>query len=164
MIFHRRILSHEGVLIKEMLNQLEHQECKLVTHILLNQSHATSGFKMRFAIGSQHIWCRGSQPKHVSNPDSAIQTFKPQFVSDVALWSTAYCPSRLNVAAILMNVAYAIAREGVRSKVLLGAGPVLVAACLRFRREKGQIRMASHCVDLDLFCAAYDLYGLNIFT
>ena len=25
-----------------------------------------SGFEMYFAIGSQHLWCRGSQPKHVS--------------------------------------------------------------------------------------------------
>ena len=26
-----------------------------------------SGFEMCFAVGSQHLWCRGSQPKHVSN-------------------------------------------------------------------------------------------------
>ena len=25
-------------------------------------------FKMCFAIGSRHVWCRGSQPKHVSHP------------------------------------------------------------------------------------------------
>ena len=33
-----------------------------------NGLHATSGFEMCFAIGSQHLWCRGSRPKHVSNP------------------------------------------------------------------------------------------------
>ena len=27
-----------------------------------------SGFGMCFTIGSQHLWCRESQPKHVSNP------------------------------------------------------------------------------------------------
>ena len=37
---------------------------------IINQNgvHATSGFEMCFAIGSQHLGCRGSQPKHVSNP------------------------------------------------------------------------------------------------
>ena len=34
----------------------------------LVQKVATSGFEMCFAIGSQHLWCPGSQPKHVSNP------------------------------------------------------------------------------------------------
>ena len=33
-----------------------------------NQNSTTSGFEMCFAIGSQHQRCRGSQPKHVSNP------------------------------------------------------------------------------------------------
>ena len=32
------------------------------------QNGAKSRFEMRFAIGPQHLWCRGSQPKHVSNP------------------------------------------------------------------------------------------------
>ena len=35
-----------------------------------------------FAIGSQHLWCGGSQPKHVSNPDSVIKKFKPHFIYD----------------------------------------------------------------------------------
>ena len=40
-----------------------------------NGLQATSGFEMCFAIGSQQLWCRGSQPKHVSNQDSVIKTF-----------------------------------------------------------------------------------------
>ena len=47
-----------------------------------NKQHAPFGFEMRFAIGSQHLWCRGSQPKHVSNPDSVIKKFKPHFIHD----------------------------------------------------------------------------------
>ena len=42
-----------------------------------------TGFEMRFAIGSQHLLCRGSQrsqTKHVSNPDSVIHMFKPHVV------------------------------------------------------------------------------------
>ena len=38
---------------------------------------AASGFEMWFAIGSQHLCCRGSHPKHVANPDPVIKTFKP---------------------------------------------------------------------------------------
>ena len=32
------------------------------------QNGPRTGFEMCFAIGSQQIWCRWSQPKHVSNP------------------------------------------------------------------------------------------------
>ena len=34
---------------------------------IMNQSGPTSGFEMYFAIGTQQLWCWGSQPKHVSN-------------------------------------------------------------------------------------------------
>ena len=37
-------------------------------HTIEKQNVVLSGFEMCFAIGSQHFWCRGSQPKHVSNP------------------------------------------------------------------------------------------------
>ena len=49
---------------------------------ILNQNglQVKSGFEMCFAIGSQHFGCRGSQPKHVSNPDSATKEFKPHFI------------------------------------------------------------------------------------
>ena len=33
---------------------------------------------MWFAIGSQHLWCRGSQPKHVSN--SVLKEIDPHFM------------------------------------------------------------------------------------
>ena len=46
---------------------------------ILNQTglQATSGFEMRFAIGSQHLGSgsQRSQPKHASNPDSVLKTF-----------------------------------------------------------------------------------------
>ena len=35
---------------------------------IVNQNGATSGFETCFATGSQHLWRRGSQPKHVSYP------------------------------------------------------------------------------------------------
>ena len=37
-----------------------------IIYIYIYQNGATSRFKMCFAIGSQHLWCRRSQPKHVS--------------------------------------------------------------------------------------------------
>ena len=49
-----------------------------------NMNRATSGFELGFAIVSQHFWCRGSQPKHVSNPDSVIKKSKPPFIYDAA--------------------------------------------------------------------------------
>ena len=59
------------------------------TTMLVSQSHilykngATSAFEMCFAIRSQHLWCRvpTSQPKHVSNPHSAIK--KVQLLYDL---------------------------------------------------------------------------------
>ena len=50
--------------------------------IYQNGLRATSGFEMCFSIGSLHLWCRGSQPKHVSNPDSATKTIKPHMMYD----------------------------------------------------------------------------------
>ena len=39
---------------------------------IIHPNGATSGFEMWFALGSHHLWCRGSQPKHVSNPAERI--------------------------------------------------------------------------------------------
>ena len=46
------------------------------------QNSAPSGFEMCLAPStfSQHVWCRGSQPKHVSNPDSVMKKFKPHLI------------------------------------------------------------------------------------
>ena len=49
-------------------------------HRSINKNGATSGFEMYFAIGYQHLWCRGSQPKHVSNPDAVIKKFNPHLL------------------------------------------------------------------------------------
>ena len=46
----------------------------------INQNGATSGLEMCFAVGSQYQRCRGSQPKHVSNPESVIKKFKPHLI------------------------------------------------------------------------------------
>ena len=40
---------------------------------------------IRDVFSSQHLWCQGSQPKHVSNPDSVIKKFKPHFIYDCLL-------------------------------------------------------------------------------
>ena len=50
----------------------------------INQNGATSGFEMCFAIGSQHLTCRESQPKHVSNPDFGIKN--PPIWFMIACW------------------------------------------------------------------------------
>ena len=47
-------------------SQRRRQDRPLIT--IINPNGASFGFEMCFAIGSQHLWCRGSQPKHVSNP------------------------------------------------------------------------------------------------
>ena len=47
---------------------------------IIYQNGETSGFEMCFAIGSRHQRCRGSQPKHASNPGSVITKFKPHFI------------------------------------------------------------------------------------
>ena len=46
---------------------LDYETLRPVNHKFINKNAATSGFEMWFAIGSQHLWCRGSQPKHVSD-------------------------------------------------------------------------------------------------
>ena len=33
-----------------------------------------------FCIESQHLWCWGPQPKHVSDPDSVANTFEPHSI------------------------------------------------------------------------------------
>ena len=45
---------------------------------IINQNGATAEFERCFAIGSQHLWCRGSQPKHALNPDSVFKKFEPR--------------------------------------------------------------------------------------
>ena len=40
---------------------------------------------MCFATGSQHLWRRGSQPKHVSNPDSVMLKLNPHAIDDCLL-------------------------------------------------------------------------------
>ena len=42
----------------------------IITSLPLFKMAPTSGFEMCFALGSQHLRCRGSQRKHASNPDS----------------------------------------------------------------------------------------------
>ena len=46
---------------------------------ILNQNGARNIW-IRDVFCSPHLWCRGSQPKHVSNPDSVIKKFKPHFL------------------------------------------------------------------------------------
>ena len=60
----KKMTAHnEGVYLQAPINPPKARQ----THII-NQNGATSGFKMCFAIGSQHLCCRESQPKHVANP------------------------------------------------------------------------------------------------
>ena len=47
--------------VKSAFTQLQHYEARLLQ--ILNQTGATSAFEMRFATGSQHLWCRGYRPK-----------------------------------------------------------------------------------------------------
>ena len=42
--------------------------------------HLDSGCVFAIFIGSQHLWCQGSQPKHVSNPDSVLRKSKPHLM------------------------------------------------------------------------------------
>ena len=41
-----------------------------------------SNIWIRDVFFTQHLWCRGSQPKHVSNPDSVTKKFNPNFIYD----------------------------------------------------------------------------------
>ena len=41
---------------------------------ILNHNGATSGFEICFGWDPRHLWCRGSQPKHVSNQVRGVPT------------------------------------------------------------------------------------------
>ena len=50
---------------------------QMIKSLPLFQNGAKSVCEMCFAIGTQHLRCRGHQPKHVSDPDYVIKNFKP---------------------------------------------------------------------------------------
>ena len=60
---HRNATATRAIVQAELFDLLPVRQSRMI-----KQNSATSGFEMCFAIGSQHLWCRGSQPKHVSNP------------------------------------------------------------------------------------------------
>ena len=111
----------------------------------------TSEFEICFAIfiGSQHLGFRGSQPKHISNPDSVRKVFKPHLIYDcfvsgqghhygLGLWTdaTLTIPKLLNVSvpgmpSALPHLLAALAGKGVgawRRVVGSSALPHLLAA------------------------------------
>ena len=50
----------------------------IITSLSMFQNGTTSGFEMCFCYRiPAPLLCRGSQPKHVSNPDSVMKKFNP---------------------------------------------------------------------------------------
>ena len=57
-----------GTVLRSLGQDPTEEEVQAGQSQIKNQDGATAGFEMCFAIGSQHLGCRGSQPKHASNP------------------------------------------------------------------------------------------------
>ena len=66
-----------------------------VNQHIINQNghqHVDSRCVLLSVPRSQHAWCRGAQPKHVSNP--AYRSCKPHFIYDTGCQAGRVCGSR----------------------------------------------------------------------
>ena len=86
-----------------------------------------------FAIGSQHLWCPGSQPKHASNPDSVIKKFHPHFIYDTAFTQADAIFNHLDTDGSGMHmaacVALVVATDGVVCAMAESAAHNITSNC-----------------------------------